>query len=181
MNPYALTAVAGAVGLMVAALPAKASIRYDASEGENPVDYSDTGADNLKAFLAVLRLGESSDDYRALYGGGRFTSYADHPTFAEGFEGAVVRGQSTHAAGAYQFQPGTWKEAQKALGLPDFSPDSQDKAALFLIKRRGALDVVKAGELARAREMLTKEWASLADRGDEWIASTFESNGGTAA
>ena len=32
--------------------------------------------------------------------------------------------------------PSTWNEAQKALGLKDFSPESQDLAALFEADRR---------------------------------------------
>lgn len=179
MNPYVLGAVG--VGVLLAVTGSDVAHAYEPFEEGYPVDYGQTEQANLAAFLAVLRLGESSDDYRSLYGGGRFRSFDDHPTFGEGFEGAIVQGRPTHAAGAYQFQPGTWREAQKALGLPDFSPESQDEAAVFLIRRRGALQAVKEGKMTKARELLTKEWASLPDRGDEWIAATFVANGGTLA
>ncbi len=135
------------------------------------VDY---GAGNLSAFLATIRLGESGDVYNRLYGGGYFTSYADHPTFTVGFSGS----NNSRAAGAYQFQPGTWKEAQAALSLPDFSPDSQDAAAIFLIKRRGAYDDVLAGRVSIAREKLKQEWAFFQDWQVARVVNQYELFGG---
>jgi muramidase (phage lysozyme) len=54
------------------------------------------------------------------------------------------------AAGAFQFLSRTWDECAKALGLTDFSPASQDLAAVFLIDRRKALDDVLAGRFDEA-------------------------------
>ncbi len=65
------------------------------------------------------------------------------------------------AAGAYQFLSRTWDECRAALNLPDFSPDSQDKAAVFLIRRRKALDDVIAGRFEEAVRKCNLEWASL--------------------
>lgn len=114
---------------------------------------------NLRAFMAVIRAGEGTSDadgYRRHYGGRLFDGYADHPRVA------IKAGQWTStAAGAYQFLSATWSEAAKALALPDFSPPSQDLAAVFLIRRRGALVDAMQGRLDEAIAKCAKEWASL--------------------
>lgn len=74
----------------------------------------------------------------------------------------VVRsgGHASAAAGAYQFMPGTWSGAAKALGLKDFGPASQDLAALYLMRRRGvdpAKDPINPQTISR----LSGEWAAL--------------------
>jgi lysozyme len=47
------------------------------------------------------------------------------------------------------------------LALTDFSPPNQDKAAIYLIQRRGALTDVKAGNFTKAVEKCKNVWASL--------------------
>lgn len=114
---------------------------------------------NVAAFLRVIRAGESSQDesaYRVMFGGSRFDSFADHPRITN-----TASGYTSTAAGAYQFLSKTWDECAKALSLPDFSPESQDLAAVYLIKRRGALDDAIAGRLDDAIKKCAKEWASL--------------------
>jgi muramidase (phage lysozyme) len=74
----------------------------------------------------------------------------------------VVQGgkYSSAAAGAYQFMPETWARAQKALGLKDFGPQSQDLAALQLLRWRG----IDPDRDPLTRENIAKvanEWASL--------------------
>lgn len=116
---------------------------------------------NVQAFLRVIREGETSqteDAYRTIVGGARFDSFADHPR--QRVYIASLKVHST-AAGAYQFLSRTWDECAKALSLPDFSPASQDLAAVFLIRRRGALDDVIAGRLEDAIHKCRLEWASL--------------------
>ena len=116
---------------------------------------------NVRAFLRVIRAGETSQDdaaYRTIVGGGRFDSFADHPEKSVYIESLKV--WST-AAGAYQFLKGTWRECKDALGLQNFGPDAQDLAAVFLIRRRGALEDVIAGRLDQAIGKCAKEWASL--------------------
>jgi len=114
---------------------------------------------NVQAFLTLVRTGEGTlgpNGYRTLFGGGTFDSFADHPNIR------VTRGALTStAAGAYQILYGTWLEMQAAYGLPDFSPASQDIAAVGLIKRRGALSDVLAGRFDAAITKCNKEWASL--------------------
>lgn len=69
-------------------------------------------------------------------------------------------GYSSAAAGAYQFMPATWERAQRALGLKNFGPQSQDQAALQLLRWRG----VDPDRDPITRETVAKvagEWASL--------------------
>jgi muramidase (phage lysozyme) len=118
---------------------------------------------NVQAFLRMLRVGEGTADdagYRRHFGGELFDNFVDHP------RRPVTRrlGEKTltsTAAGAYQFLAGTWDECKKALGLRDFTPPSQDLAAVYLIARRGAIDDVLNGRIEAAIARCAKEWASL--------------------
>ena len=98
---------------------------------------------NVQAFLRVIREGETDQTdaaYRTIVGGGLFDSFDDHP---RKFVYVQLFNVRSSAAGAYQFLSRTWDECAAALQLPDFSPAMQDLAAVFLIRRRGALaDVI---------------------------------------
>lgn len=114
---------------------------------------------NVQAFLTLIRTGEGTtgaNGYRTLFGGGTFSDYSRHPNIA------VTRGALTStAAGAYQILYRTWLEISASYGLVDFTPGSQDVAAVALIKRRGALADVLAGRFDAAIAKCAKEWASL--------------------
>ena len=114
---------------------------------------------NLRAFLAVIRAGEGTTDeegYRRCYGGSLFDSFADHP------RRTITAGRWTStAAGAYQFLARTWDGLVKQYAFPDFSPASQDAAAVALIAGRKALDDVLAGRIQVAIGKCNREWASL--------------------
>ena len=114
---------------------------------------------NVRAFLRVIRAGESSQDesaYTVRWGGSHFSGFAAHPSGVTTSHGVV-----SSAAGAYQFLAGTWREVQEAMGLPDFSPASQDLGAVYLVRRRGALDDVIAGRIAIAVQKCRLEWTSF--------------------
>lgn len=116
---------------------------------------------NVQAFLRVIRAGETSqneDAYRTLVGGEKFDDLSQHPGKSLYLKNLAL--WST-AAGAYQFLRGTWKEVAAACSLPDFSPESQDLGAVYLIRRRKALDDVLAGRIEQAIVKCAKEWASL--------------------
>lgn len=114
---------------------------------------------NVQAFLTLIRTGEGTlgaNGYRTLFGGGLFADLSDHP------RRAITRGGITStAAGAYQFLSRTWDEMAAKYDLSDFSPASQDIAAVGLIKRRGALADVIAGRFRAAIDKCNLEWASL--------------------
>jgi len=118
---------------------------------------------NLKAFLIMIQYSEGTfgkDGYRKLYGGGFFNDLSKHPNTR-----VTKWGITSTAAGAYQILNKTWNEIQAKLKLPDFSPLSQDKAAIELIRRRKALEDVMAGRFTQAIEKCKKEWASLPGAG----------------
>lgn len=118
---------------------------------------------NLYAFLWMIRHAEGTagqNGYRTMFGGDLFGSFKDHPRkYIRRKSGANYITSS--AAGAYQFLVKTWDDCASTLDLPDFSPASQDRAARFLIHRRGAMKDVLAGRLEAAIKKCNKEWASL--------------------
>jgi muramidase (phage lysozyme) len=122
-----------------------------------------TGADvidpQVQAMLQVIRLGEGTADvrgYSRLFGGAQFDGMADHPR-----RKVTASGYTSTAAGAYQFLASTWDETKAIMGLVDFTPPSQDRAAVGRMAARGALRDVQAGALGRALPKLAMEWASL--------------------
>lgn len=118
---------------------------------------------NIRAFLIMIQYAEGTygaDGYKRLYGGGSFKDFSRHPNTKQ-----TKWGITSTAAGAYQILSKTWNEIQPKLGLPDFSPASQDKAAIELIRRRKALEDVYAGRFAQAIVKCKKEWASLPGAG----------------
>ncbi len=122
---------------------------------------------NVKAFLHMIRVAEGTagaDGYSTMVGGALFRGFHDHPRVLVTI---TSRGQQikSSAAGAYQMLRGTWDEVRRRLGLTDFSPASQDRAAVELIRRRGALADVRAGRFADAIAKCRKEWASLPGAG----------------
>ena len=83
-----------------------------------------------RSVLAQIREEQSRGRYDCLYGFRRFEGWSKFPAWP----GVIVKGRPTHAAGAYQFEPATWAEAEKATGVKDFSPQSQDVCALWLLR-----------------------------------------------
>lgn len=151
---------------------------------------ADTGAANVAAFLRVIRFAEGTagaTGYRTLFGGRLFDDFSDHPRQAVQFTDQAGRVLWTTAAGAYQFMaisplPGgkstrvdTWDRMAAKLGLPDFTPASQDAAALGLIDDAGALNDVRAGRFEQAIAKVRRIWASLPgagyDQGERTLAS----------
>ena len=116
-----------------------------------------------RALLNTIRFAEGTwrqgkdEGYRVMFGGSLFSDMSRHPNRT------IHRWPySSAAAGAYQFLPTTWQMAKKALKLRDFKPASQDQAAIFLIRRRGALALADRGVLTpELTHKLAPEWASF--------------------
>ncbi|MFO7630028.1 MAG: glycoside hydrolase family 104 protein [Prochlorococcaceae cyanobacterium] len=115
-----------------------------------------------RALLNTIRYAEGTwkggdiAGYRILYGGSQFASLERHPRIV------VTNRYTSAAAGAYQFLPSTWDEVSARLRLRDFSPTSQDQAALHLSERRGALaDLERHGLSRSVMARLAYEWASF--------------------
>jgi lysozyme len=139
---------------------------------------------NLKAFLIMIQYSEGTlgkDAYRKLYGGGTVDDLSKHPN-----RPVSKWGITSTAAGAYQILNKTWAGLAQELKLPDFSPQSQDRAAIELIARRKALDDVLAGRFAQAINKCRKEWASLpgagynqSEKSANTLAQVYKAAGGT--
>lgn len=160
-----------------------------------------TAAANIQAFLRVLQQCEGTavavDPYRVCYGYTHtITDLKDHPAETGEWTGVVLPdgmcanagfgpGCKSTAAGAYQLIRGTWRKLKNDLGLVDFGPDSQDAAAVELIRQRGALEDVKAGRLDSAVYKVRAVWASLpgnyakqGQRSMDQIALWYQNEGG---
>ena len=98
-------------------------------------------------------------DYNVMFGGGRFEDFSRHPDTV-----VTTARYASAAAGKYQFMPNTYAGAAAALGLKDFSPESQEAAGRYLTEERGvdpdAIFTSKQ-EFAEAMYKLSPEWASI--------------------
>lgn len=108
----------------------------------------------VQAFLGALRDGESGDAYNEIVGGGTFDDYSRHPRIY------VPKYDST-SAGAYQFNYPTWSEQASKLGLQDFSPYSQDLAAVNLLNQLGTIPKLFSDDLDGAIFSAAQRWESL--------------------
>lgn len=145
---------------------------------------------NLIAFLKTIRQCEGTLNergYNTIVGYSYFNSFDAHPKV---YKELTINGRKVRssAAGAYQFIFPTWERVRKKLNLPDFSPYSQDRAAVELISERGALQDVYNGDIEEALKKCSKEWASLpystANQNPKTLAQTKEfyiGNGGKLA
>ncbi len=150
---------------------------------------------NLNAFLDLIAFSEgtsgipgSDDGYKVIVGSTPrapmlMTDYNGHPR-RKVFIPSL--GVWSTAAGRYQLIARTWDVCQKALKLADFSPESQDKAAVFLIQGRKALEDVGAGRIADAIMKCGREWASFPGNtygqhphAIEGLVSVYKTLGGT--
>lgn len=145
------------------------------------ISATQAGSDDAIAFLDTLGWSEGTDQPPSLNsgydqivrglgdaaGGEQFTNYAQHP-FAGGRPPKLIvapgarfpNGLRSDAAGRYQFMLKTWRALQTQLDLPDFSPLSQDLAALELVRQRGALGHLNSGSIDAA---ITAHYAQPVD------------------
>jgi len=148
---------------------------------------------NLTAFLDTIAYSEGTDKpgqpsidrgYDVLVGGALFSGYADHPRKLIDLPRLGIK---STAAGRYQILARFYDAYKQQLGLPDFSPASQDKIAIQLIRECKALDDVNAGRVAEALAKCKSRWASLPGAGYgqhehkvETLVSIFKQKGGVS-
>ena len=118
---------------------------------------------NVLAFLRVLRAGETNQTegaYRMMFGGELFDSFDDHPRrlITRNLGGKPI---TSSAAGAYQFLARTWDGLVKQYGFANFRPETQDLAAIALIKGRKALEDVIAGRAVNRETLAVAVGAAL--------------------
>lgn len=136
--------------------------------------------DPLSAFLYMIRASEhvfprdviDGDAYNIFYGGRKFRNLSDHPVITGEMQpvklsdsicinAGLKPGCVSTAAGAYQIIRPTWIRLKERLNLPDFSPASQDAAAIELLRESGALDAILDNDIETAIRKASKIWASL--------------------
>lgn len=115
----------------------------------------------VHAFMDTLAYSEGTrEHYNYIFTGVTFNSYADHP------RKVICSGSlCSSAAGRYQFLSKTWDPLAADLGLKDFTPPSQEKAGVELVRRAGAYNLAlksdKYANFAAAVNKLNTIWASL--------------------
>jgi murein DD-endopeptidase MepM/ murein hydrolase activator NlpD len=152
-------------------IPETGTQQTDQGAYEEPPPYSGSGGGNKpsvgtpeqRAMLDAIAFAEGTRDqpnggYKTLFGFGQFDDYSRHPD-------RVVRkgGYASAAAGRYQFMPRTFNRLAKKLGLKDFSPQSQDRAALELAKELGITPefLKREGMSPKVSALLGRQWASF--------------------
>lgn len=122
---------------------------------------------NLDAFLTMIAVSEGTEPigdhgYNVIVGSTvakphLFPSYADHPRLKVQLRPGLI----SSAAGRYQILERFFDAYKTQLGLPDFSPSSQDAIALQMIREQHALADVAAGRFDVAVGKCANIWASL--------------------
>jgi len=168
-------------GQDTSAAPSEADMNVDNTEPTYapPTASNDPDA-NIKAFLYTIRASEhrypndvtNDAAYHIFYGGKRFYDMSDHPVLTGEMKpvplpvnicaaSGLGPGCVSTAAGAYQFIKATWIRLRNKMQLTDFSPASQDLAAVQLLDDIGALKLVQSGDIEGALAKASKVWASL--------------------
>jgi len=141
-----------------------------------PVTYPPQPAESVKRMvLDKIASGEASS-YNELYKGGSFSGFNDHPRIRQVITEGPHKGETSDAAGKYQFLSSTWDSQKAKLGLKDFSPQSQDAAAWDLANStyksttgRDLLSDASQGKVDYTK--LAGQWPSLANANasqDDW-------------
>ena len=118
----------------------------------------------VRAFLDVISMAETGtidpSSYSILVFNGSFSDFSTHPKVKQC---SAIRGRRicSTAAGRYQIMDFNWDYLAPRLGLPDFSPESQDRMALYFIERKGAMADILAGRFEKAACKVGTVWASI--------------------
>ena len=75
------------------------------------------------------------------------------------------KGKWSRSAGPYEFMPFDWANAKKDTGLTDFTPESQEIAAVhLLITRNNIIGAILNNDILEAIQRACGTWASFPDR-----------------
>ena len=103
--------------------------------------------------------------YDVIVGGELFTDYSDHPRKLVTLNPKKLK---STGADATSFFPVGGMPTASSLAWKDFSPKSQDAAALQQIKERGALPMIDRGDIRQAIDRLQRILGFTAGR---WLWS----------
>jgi len=124
---------------------------------------------NVRKMLGVIASAEGvKHGYYTQFGNERLSDLSKHPGILKEFTQTDGKKNKTSAAGRYQFLEPTWNGLAKQLGLKDFSPKSQDIAAVALLAQNGALPYVLKGDFTTAVQKSGGTWASLPSAPDSY-------------
>jgi len=156
---------------------AEGMVLPETSKASTPTNTGGTGATNVSTTAAsgtpgdgsgwsrmskVIKSGEGTlgdKGYTTQFTGTQFSDMSKHPAQIRS-----ANGLSSDAAGAYQFLSTTYNPAAKALGITDFSPQSQEKVGKYLAQQRGMnTDIVHTDKASflKALDKIAPEWASM--------------------
>lgn len=154
------------------------------AENVSPIfDWSEpvSNQNNVSAFLEAIAwaegTGQRANPYAVCFAYKfTITNFADHPTVLGSWKGEPLSpsvcaaaglgaGCVSTAAGKYQIIRPTWVGLKQRLRLPDFGPESQDAAAIQLLKDCGAYRAIELGQFSEAVRLARKTWASLPGAG----------------
>lgn len=135
---------------------------------------AEAGGVSVTAFLDTIAQSEigaamlatSDDGYDVIVGSrpGHMIlapSYRDHPRLLM----VLNSGIKSTAAGRYQFLARTWDVLAERLVLNDFSPESQDRGCVELLRECGALACLQDGNVPDAVRRCSHIWASFPSAG----------------
>jgi len=112
-----------------------------------------------KALLDVIAFAEGTgNEYNIIYCYRRFKDYSKHPNIV-----VCCSGICSTSAGRYQFLFRTWSEISKRYDYRDFKPETQDKAAIKLIREKevNPNKIETYCDFYLAVNRLNTTWASL--------------------
>ncbi len=116
----------------------------------------------VRKYLDVIAMAEGvKHGYNTIFGNERFGNLNTHPNVRKQFKQTDGKVNYTTAAGRYQFLKPTWDGVSRQYGLKDFSPQSQDIAAIGLLIQNGALPHILKGDYQTATQKSGRTWASL--------------------
>ena len=163
INPTGLSIIAlSTLGLAIIGQPTLTPAPKETTLSSHPLSEAVVN-ENVRAFLQTIAFAEGTegpDGYRMMFTGQLFHSLKEHPN-VKNCSLYKEKPLCSTAAGKYQFLKTTWDELANKLNLPDFSPQSQDLAAVQLIKQAGAYQDIVAGRFDDAVFKLAPTWASF--------------------
>ena len=163
INPTGLSIIAlSTLGLAIIGQPISTPAPRQTIVSSHPLSEAVVN-ENVRAFLQTIAFAEgteNSNGYRMMFTGTLFNSFQAHPNVKNC---SLYKGKPlcSTAAGKYQILKTTWDEVALKLNLKDFSPQSQDLAAVQLIKQAGAYQDILTGRFDDAVFKLAPTWASF--------------------
>ncbi|MGK7923960.1 MAG: peptidoglycan DD-metalloendopeptidase family protein [Spirulina sp.] len=129
----------------------------------------------IRAFLDVISwaetgsIGEASYTVIVFKGGNRIKNFSTHPFVGGGWKAnqncAFIKRAGkricSSASGRYQIMDFNYRSLTKNRIIRDFTPASQDKAAIYYLQQKGVLKDIAFGNFERAACKVGGHWASF--------------------